>query len=467
MNFMVGVLSEKGRNLTDRFIFLIAVFSCFAVVLNGQTVNTIIGNGNPGFSGDGGLATAAEIYAPNGVALDDSGNVYVGDNLNNRIRKLFVKTGIITTVAGKKTGGFSGDGGPATDAELSKPGNITLDKQGNLYIADVFNQRVRMVNKSTGIITTIAGNGNDGYSGDGGPATAASFFYPASVALDSAGNVYIADELNNVIREVNMSTGIITTVAGSGNSGYSGDGGPALNASMNTPADVAFDSAWNMYIADGSNAIRKVNAVTGIITTVAGNGTEGYGGDGGPATAAGIDGPVGIALDGYGDLFIADIDNSRIREVTPNGIINTVIGNGLAGFIGDGGPATACEIHGPLYLTLDNSGSVYFADGSNNRVRKVNNLVGIENITDDFGVNVYPNPVVHGSFYLTLANKLSSHSVVGIYSVTGQCFLNTELPVNTHSIEIPVKGIASGVYLLKISLADGSNFCVKKLIIEN
>ncbi|HTA82014.1 MAG TPA: T9SS type A sorting domain-containing protein [Bacteroidia bacterium] len=464
---MVDILSEKGRNLTGSFRFFIVVFSFFAVALKGQTVNTIIGNGNPGFSGDGGLATAAEIYAPNGVALDDSGNVYVGDNLNNRIRKLNVKTGVITTIAGKKTGGFSGDGGPATDAELSKPGNITLDKQGNLYIADVFNQRVRMVNKSTGIITTIAGNGNEGYSGDGGQATAASFFYPASVALDNAGNVYVADELNNVIREVNMSTGIITTVAGSGNSGYSGDGGPALNASMNTPADVAFDSTWNMYISDGNNAIRKVNATTGIITTVAGNGTEGYGGDGGPATAAGIDGPVGIALDKSGDLFIADIDNSRIREASANGIINTVIGTGQAGFIGDGGPATACEIHGPLYITLDNSGGVYFADGSNNRVRKVTNLVGIENITDYFGVNIYPNPVVGGSFHLTFANKLTSYAVVGVYSVTGQCLINTELLINTQSIEIPVKkDIASGIYLLKILLADGS-YCVKKLIIEN
>jgi trimeric autotransporter adhesin len=345
---------------------------CSFTFSSGQIITTIAGNGIAGAVGDGGLATLANLNAPEGIALDDLGNIYISDNLNNKVRKINAKTGIITTVAGNGTGGFSGDGGPATSAELLKPGNIAFDRQGNLYIADLFNQRIRKVSKATGIITTIAGTGASGYTGDKGLATSATLYYPDAVRIDSAGNIYIADELNNAVRKITVSTGIITTVAGTGSSGYTGDGGPATSAKIGCPSDIAFDSSWNMYISDGNNVIRKVDAHTGIITTVVGNGTEGYSGDSASAKASSIDGPVGIAVDAFGNIYIADLDNSRIREVKAStGIITTIIGNGMKGYSGDGGPATKAEIYWPLFMTLDRAGNLYFDDNFNNRVRKV------------------------------------------------------------------------------------------------
>ena len=217
------------------------------------------------------------------MAVDASGNLYIADTGNNRIRKVSA-TGIITTVAGNGSAGYSGDGGPATSAQLDGPEGVAVDGSGNLYIADTCNNRIRKVS-ATGIITTVAGNGSAGYSGDGGPATSAQLSLPAGVAVDGSGNLYIADSGNNRIRKVSA-TGIITTVAGNGSPGYSGDGGPATSAQLNQPAGVAVDASGNLYIADSSNnRIRKVSA-TGIITTVAGNGFDGYSGDGGPATSA-------------------------------------------------------------------------------------------------------------------------------------------------------------------------------------
>ena len=213
-------------------------------------ITTIAGNGIAGYSGDGGLATNAELNNPYGVAVDSNGNIYIADTNNNRIRKVNSTTGIITTIAGNGTAGYSGDGGLATNAELYYPYGVAVDSNGNIYIADTYNNRIRKVNSTTGIITTIAGNGTAGYSGDGGPATNAQLNYPYGVAVDSSGNIYIADTDNNRIRKVNSTTGIITTIAGNGNPGYSGDGGPATNAELYDPSGVAVDSNGNIYIAD-------------------------------------------------------------------------------------------------------------------------------------------------------------------------------------------------------------------------
>jgi sugar lactone lactonase YvrE len=331
-------------------------------------ISTVAGNGTPGDSGDGGPATSAELHYPNAVVVDGAGNFYIADAGNNRIRKVN-PSGVITTIAGNGTAGYSGDGGLATSAELDSPSGVAVDGAGNVYIVDAYNQRIRKVNAS-GIITTVAGNGTAGYGGDGGPATSAELDYPSRLSADRAGNLYVADTLNERIREVNTS-GIITTVAGNGAYGYSGDGGPATSAELDYPTDVAVDGAGNLYIADADNSrIREVNA-SGIITTIAGNGTAGYSGDGGLATSAELDSPSGVAVDGAGNVYIVDAHNEHIRKVNASGIITTVAGNGAAGYSGDGGPATSAELWGPVGVAVDGAGNLYIADFGNTRIRKV------------------------------------------------------------------------------------------------
>jgi uncharacterized protein (TIGR03437 family) len=341
---------------------------CLVVkTLPSGTLRVVAGNGICGYSGDGGPATGASLR-PGGVAVDATGNVYIADSSNNRIRKV-TPVGIITTVAGNGQWGYSGDGGPATAAWLGSPQGVVVDAAGNLYIADTYNYRIRKVTPA-GVITTVAGDGQQGNSGDGGPATAASLYYPRGVAVDAAGNLYIADTSNWRIRKVTPE-GTITTVAGNGQSGYSGDGGLATAAWLNDPTGVAVDAAGNLYIADTYNyRIRKVTPA-GVITTVAGNGQSGYSGDGGPATAAGLNDPTGVEVDAAGNLYIADGRNSRVRKVTPAGTITTLAGNGQYRYGGDGGPATAAGLNGPTGVAVDAAGNLYIADAVNNRIRKV------------------------------------------------------------------------------------------------
>ncbi|GAB3690750.1 hypothetical protein GCM10027592_08230 [Spirosoma flavus] len=337
-------------------------------VTTSGTITTVAGNGTPGFSGDGGPATAASLDNPNSVAVDSLGNLYIADFNNHRIRKV-TTSGIITTVAGSGTFGFGGDGRPATSAKLWYPRGVAVDGRGNLYIADFYNYRIRKVDTS-GVITTVAGNGTFGFGGDGGPATNASLSYPYGVSVDRIGNLYVADRDNQRIRKVTTS-GVITTVAGNGSQGFSGDGGPATAASFSYPTDVVADSLGNLYIADPNNQrIRKVNT-SGIITTVAGTGSPNFGGDGGPATAATMAYPSGVAVDKLGNLFIADQGNNRIRKVNTLGIISTVAGNGTLGFGGDGGSAPNADLYYPIDVVFDKAGNLYIADQGNNRIRKV------------------------------------------------------------------------------------------------
>jgi hypothetical protein len=315
-------------------------------------------------AGDGGPATSAELNGPTGVALDGAGNLYIADQSNCRVRAVSGTT--IATVAGNGTCGYAGDGDLATNAELNGPIGVVLDSAGNLlYIADQGNCVVREV--SVGTIATVAGDGTCSYAGDGGPASSAELTFPQGVALDGAGNLYIADQGNCVVREV--VGGTITTVAGNGTCSYAGDGVPATSAELNGPTGVALDGAGDLYIADRSNCrVRKV--VSGTITTVAGNGTCGYAGDSGPALGAELDVPEGVALDGAGNLYIADRSNCRVREVS-GGTITTVAGNGTCGYGGDSGPATSAELNGPTGVALDGAGDLYIADTTNCRVRKV------------------------------------------------------------------------------------------------
>ena len=338
-------------------------------------ISTVAGDGTRGYGGDGGPATAAQLYDPAGVAVDGAGNLYIADSWNSCIRKVDAATGNISTVAGTctvGTGGYGGDGGPAVGARLSLPRGVAVDGAGNLYIADSLNDRIRKVD-AAGVISTVAGTGRRGYGGDGGPATAARLNRPVGVAVDGAGNLYIAGLYNGRIRKVDAA-GVITTVAGDGRGGSSGDGGPAVGARLGGPRGVAADGAGNLYIADDLNhRIRKVDAA-GTITTVVGDGTFGSGGDGGPATAARIRSPRGVAVDGAGNLYIADTGNNRIRKVDAAGVISTVAGRGS---IGDGGAATGARLSGPIGVALDGYDNLYIADTENNRIRKVDAGTGV------------------------------------------------------------------------------------------
>jgi len=330
-------------------------------------ISAVAGNGNYGYSGDGGAATSAELNAPYGLAFNASGDLYIGDYGNYTVRKVNA-AGTISTVAG--TGAASsGDGGPAASISLNYPINSAVDAAGNLYIAEDFANRVRKVTPA-GIISTVAGAGSSGFSGDGGPATSAQLWSPRALAIDATGNLYIADTANNRIRKVTPA-GIISTVAGNGNGSFSGDGGLAIDAGTGYPEGVAVDSSGNLYISDNSDCnVRKVTPA-GIISTVAGTGKRGYSGDGGPATSAQISFPEGIAVDESGNLYIADPLNNRVRKVTPAGIISTVVGNGTAGHSGDGGPATSATIYEPFGVAVDASGNIYVVDEYSLRVRKV------------------------------------------------------------------------------------------------
>ena len=341
--------------------------------LPNNLIATIAGNGTAGFAGDGGIATTGKINQPYGVAADDFGNVFIADYSNNRIRKVSTN-GVMTTVAGSARHLFFGDGGAATNAGIYSPSGVALDASGNLYIADSRNNCIRKVD-TNGIITTIAGNFIPGYSGDGGAATNASLRNPYGITCDTNGNLFIADSYNNCIRKVDTN-GIITTITGK-SGGFSGDGGPATNAALNQPEGLALDANGNLLIADThNNRVRKVD-VYGVITTLAGNGVGYYSGDNGAATNAGMN-PYAVAVDGYGDVYIADPYNNNIRRVDPYGIITTVAGtNGFAiagtsgfGYSGDGISATNALLDVPIGVALDSYGRVLIADSANNRIRR-------------------------------------------------------------------------------------------------
>jgi trimeric autotransporter adhesin len=359
-------------------------------------ITNAAGDATSGYSGDGGLATLATVNGPQGVAFDVSGNIYIADSGNSCIRMIAKSTGIITTVAGiassYRFSTFGGDGGLATSAKLSAPYGVTVDASGNIYIADTGNDRVRMVTKSTGIITTLAGDGTAGYSGDGGQARLSWLRTPNGVAVDASGNIYIADSYNNRIRMVTKSTGIITTVAGDGSDGYHGDGRLATSTSLYIPEDVTVDASGNIYIADTSNQrIRMVTKSTGIITTVAGNGLSGYSGDGGLATSARLYFPSGVTVDASGNIYIADSGNDRVRMVTKStGIITTLAGNGTAGYSGDGGQAKLSLLNNPSGVAIDASGNIYVCDTGNDRLR-VLLVAGVSSASTTNSPTVAPN----------------------------------------------------------------------------
>ena len=355
----------------------IVVVSCILVTImdiNAQgIITTVAGSGVSGYSGDGGLATSAKLNQPWQIAVDAAENIYIVDANNNRIRKVTASTGIITTIAGNGVAGYNGDGGLATSARINSPTGVAIDAMGNIYISDNGNYVIRKVTVSTGIITTIAGTGTAGFSGDGGLATAAKLNNAWGIALDPSGNLYIADAGNSRIRKITSSTGIITTIAGTGAVGFAGDGGLATSAQFNSAYFLITDISGNIFISDGNNCrIRKITVATGIINTVAGNGTCAYGGDGGAATSASINGPGGPCIDAIGNIYIPDYSNNAIRKVTAStGIITTIAGTGVAGYSGDGGYPTSAQLNAPFCVALDPSGNIYFSERFNHLIRKI------------------------------------------------------------------------------------------------
>jgi len=357
-----------NRTLNLLIVSLICSFASAQTV-----INTIAGSstGASGFTGDGGPATAATLNQPSGIAVDSSGNIYIADTNNFRVR-MISPTGVITTVAGNGQQGFGGDGGPATAASLTQPIGIAVDSSGNLYIADALGSVLRKV--SGGIISTIAGKYGLGQDyGDGGLATSALLFSPSGVAVDSSGNVFIADTSDNLIRKITASSGNISVVVGNSTTpGFGGDGGSATAAAveLNLPTGVVVDASGNLYIADsGNNRIRKVSG--GNITTIAGNGTAGSIGDGGgSATAAELYKPTSVAVDASGNVYITSTQTNRVLEVS-GGNISTVAGIGVAGTYGDGGSPAFAELNQPKAVAVDASGNIYIADTLNNRIQEV------------------------------------------------------------------------------------------------
>ncbi|MBI3611550.1 MAG: SMP-30/gluconolactonase/LRE family protein [Nitrospirae bacterium] len=332
----------------------------------------------PGYAGDGGPASRASTMNPHSVAVDAEGNVYIADTLNNRIRKVEAETGKITTIAGNETIDFAGDGGPATKASLAFPAGIAVGSDGTLYFADSGNRVIRKITP-TGMISTIAGQaGRTGFSGDGGPAARATLDFPIGVAVDAAGALYLSDSGSQRIRKISPA-GIITTVAGNGSCCFSGEGLVAANADFALPYDITADRSGNLYIADrDSHRVLRVDGKNGMMTTVAGNGILGYSGDDGPALKASLAHPMGVARGQDGSIFIADQGNHRIRKVdVVTGIIRTVAGNGTQGLTGDGGPAAEARLNSPTGIAVDAEGNLYVSDTGNQRVRVVDSSTGL------------------------------------------------------------------------------------------
>jgi DNA-binding beta-propeller fold protein YncE len=338
------------------------------------TIDTTVGTGQAGDSGDGGPARQARLNQPFDVAFDSAGNVFFSDTGNHRIRRVDAVSGTITTVAGEGTKGFAGDGGPATRARLDEPYGVVVDAQGNIYFADRLNRRVRRIDGRTGLITTLAGDGSKTYSGDGGPAASAGLVEPNGVALDGSGRtLYIADVADHRVRAVDLARGTITTFAGTGQGKHAGDGGPATAASIAGARAVEVGPDGTVYILERQgNTLRAVDLRTGLITTRAGTGAKGFSGDGGPAAAATFNGPKELAIDPAGNLFIVDTENHAIRRIDARtGTISTVAGSGQRGSGGDSGPAPAAQLDRPHGVAVAADGSIWIGDTNNHRVRRV------------------------------------------------------------------------------------------------
>ena len=434
-------------------IYLLLLSATFQ--LEGQTIVTFAGTGSTVYSGNGVPASAAGIPDPIGAVFDQYGNYFFADAENsNRIRKIDTN-GIITTIAGTGSGGFTGNGGPATNADLYWPTAVKIDRLGNLYICEGNNFVVRRINSSTGYIETFAGIGGvNGFSGDNGLATNAKLYNPQDICFDQKGNLYIADGFNDRIRKVDTNN-IITTFAGIGSAGMAGDGGAATAAQFSFPGSIVADQYGNIYFSTNENTIRKVDT-NGIITRIAGTGVPNYVGDNIPATAAQIC-PIKIGFDSLYQLYMADGFNKRVYMIDLSGILHLVAGNGVTGFSGDGGPATACEFNYPAGITFDYCGNLYIPEPSNRRIRKITfdsschwspTIVGNETDKHDFLIT--PNPTT-SAIEINGAKGVEAYAV---FTLTGIVVTKGTLVAGHNTISL--NGRSPGIYLLKIHNLDGT-----------
>lgn len=454
------------------YYLLIPLALFFGTIANAQSgiINTVAGDGLPGFAGDGTSATNAKFDTIQFIAIDDSDNIYVADAQNNRIRKIYKQTGIIATIAGTGTPGYTGDYGQAVSADIDYPVAIAIGPNNDVYFTDGGNGVVRKITKATGVINTIAGTGIFGNSGDDSAATHCRFEAPTGIAVDAAGNVYIADADtgNSCVRVVSVSNGNIYAFAGTGVHGFSGDGAAATAAQLNQPLGITLDNMGNLYVADWQNAVvRKINIASGIITTVGGiagnfqpvltNGT---------ATGVPISYPTDVACDNSGNIYVSDVGTGVIREITPsNGNEMMVAGNGLAGFGGDGGQALDAELYYPFAVSVDAASNIFIGDLLNFRVREVNAYnLAIPTISTSGDFSIYPNPTNN---ILNIAFSPSSNpngSTIEIMDATGRTIAHAPLIVVDSQASVEVSVLPAGMYFVKVS--DNTSTGVIKFIKE-
>ncbi len=437
-----------------------------APVFAQQKINTLAGNGTAGFTGDGFNASGAQLWGPIEVGLDKSGNVYINDYNNYRIRKVNT-LGLITTLAGTGTPGNTGNGSIATSADIFARG-MAVDHRYNVFFSDESNDVIRRIN-SLGKIFKYAGGGTTGsqtgYSGDGGKADTARFKNPHGICVDDTGNLYIADAGNHVIRKIDT-FGFVSTVAGDATlgAGYFGDGGLAVMAQLDSPYAVAVDHKGNLYINDfNNNVIRKVDGTTKMISTLTGTlNVFGYTGDSGPATAALINAPRGMCVDNANSLYFADASNNVIRKVDTFGIITTVAGNGSYGFGGDLGYVTGANFKNPYGVAVDASGSIYIADANNNRIRKTYSTTVVNGVNAATRIEAYPNPF---NDRIVVAG-LSESDNVSVYDITGRLITTAVENNKTGSVNLVVNNIPAGIYFVQVSDNTGSRKAMLKVVKE-
>ncbi len=429
------------------FIVIVLFFEGVSATAQPGYIYTIAGTGVPGYSGDGGPATDAKLHRLQGIVTDDAGNIYVSDANHNVIRKVNA-AGIISTIAGTDTMGYAGDGNPATTARMKVPTGMVIDAAGNLYVAEQTNQVVRKIDAS-GIISTYAGNGATGFSGDGGLAVSASLKQPKWLTKDGAGNIYIGGVVTSAVRKVNTSW-IISTIAGIDIIGFTGDGGMATNAKL-TVSGLVSDAAGNIYAADmPNNRIRKIGT-DGIIRTIAGNGTASNTGDGGAASAATLYQPMAMAADAWGNVFVAC--GQVVRRIDITGTITTVAGSDSAGYTGDGGPATNARIT-PSALAVDGSGNLYIADMIRGVVRKViSPYLGLKESSETAGPSVFPNPN-RGVFTVRTGSGIAEGEVtIRVVDMAGKIVHKQQANVKNSSDLLPIEPsepLTPGLYLLQV-----------------
>lgn len=437
-----------------KFFFIFLLFPLFS---HAQIIKTIVGGVSAGFGGDGGPATAGILNSPYGVALDDDGNLYICDKSNNRVRKVNI-TGIISTVAGSGTLGYFGDGSLATNAQISAPLNVAIDHKGNLYIADAGNNRIRKV--AGGIISTVAGTGVAGFNGDGIAATLAMLNQPVGLAVDDAGSIYIGDALNYRIRKIDT-FGVIHSIAGTGVSGFSSDGAAADTSQIHHCISLKVDHEGNIFFVDSSR-IRRINSF-GILSTVAGITIMGYGGDGGIATSAMIY-PEAIDVDVAGNIYVADGSNQRIRKVTTDGYINTIAGNGMVGLSGDGGDPLLAQLCHPAGIAVNTVNDIYFSNQCGASVRKITILGDgvLSSLSSDKNtVRIFPNPT-DGKFSLQITTQVMGNAKVILSNIHGAILDELSVPsnelVSIETCQIP------GVYVVSVHV--GCEHYSEKLIVR-